>query len=305
MIFFMSSQPAEQSSATSDGLADKVISVVYPEFEKLSDTEQVDITNNVTHVIRKAAHFLEYFVLGILAFLVAISYGKHKVFIYGFTSWIFCVLYAFGDELHQKFVPGRACRVWDIVIDSAGGLTAIFLFALIFRKSVNSHEKNQVNKMRKKDLIQQNLTLFETLQKTKLELNDLRKQLDDYSEQVKSLKDQLAKTEEPKPVVTEPMRRLEEKIITNAMIKPDVEYGSKVIGQIVVAAAEYSNSLTLGGDSTHKELINLILGKTEIAKAEILSITETADSFEVKCAKMDQIAAVTKEYFQSVVAQIV
>lgn len=159
--------------------------------------------------------------------------------------------------------------------------------------------------MRKKDLIQQNLTLFETLQKTKSELNELKKQVDDYSEQIKFLKDQLTKSEEEQPTVTEPMRRLEEKVITNAMIKPDIEYGAKVIGQIVVAAAEHSNNLTLGGDSTHKELINLILGKTEIAKSEILSITETADSFEVKCAKMDQIAAVTKEYFKSVAAQIV
>ena len=54
-----------------------------------------------------------------------------------------------------------------------------------------------------------------------------------------------------------------------------------------------------------KELVNLILGKTEIAKAEILSAIDNDDSFEVKCAKIDQIAAVTKEYFESILAQIV
>ena len=101
------------------------------------------------------------------------------------------------------------------------------------------------------------------------------------------------------------MHRLEEKVITVATVKPDMEYGAKVIGQIVVSAAEYSNKLTVGGDDSKKELVNLILGKTEMAKAEILSVVETSDSFDVKCSKMDQIAAVSKEYFESVLAQIV
>ncbi len=101
------------------------------------------------------------------------------------------------------------------------------------------------------------------------------------------------------------MHRLEEKVITNATLKPDMEYGAAIIGKIVIAAAEYSNRLTIGGDDRHKELLNLILGKTEMAKSEILSVIETNDSFDIKCAKIDQILAVSKEYFESVIAQIV
>ncbi len=162
--------------------------------------------------------------------------------------------------------------------------------------------------MRKKKLIEQNLTLFESLQKTKQELNNLKKQLSQNADEIKELKAQLdaAKAEpEEQPAVTEPMRRLEEKVILNATLKPDVEYGAAVIGKIVVLAAEYSNRLTIGADESRKELINLILGKTELAKAEILSVTETDEPFEVKCLKMNQISDVTKEYFESVVAQIV
>lgn len=161
--------------------------------------------------------------------------------------------------------------------------------------------------MRKKDLIQQNLTLFDTLQKTQIELNDLKKLLKNYSDEINSLKAELnkAKETEAEPIITEPMRRLEEKVITNATLKPDMEYGAKVIGQIVVSAAKYSNKLTIGGDDSKKELVNLILGKTEIAKAEILSVTQTDENLEVKCAKIDAIANVTKEYFESVLAQIV
>ncbi len=159
--------------------------------------------------------------------------------------------------------------------------------------------------MRKKDLIQQNLTLFDTLQKTELQVNELKKQLKAYSDEIKNLKTELSKSQQEQPIVTEPMKRLEEKVITSANLVPDVEYGAKVIGDIVISAADYSNKLTLGGDNSHKELVNLILGKTEVAKSEILSVTETDESFEVKCAKIDQIAVVTKEYFESVLAQIV
>lgn len=161
--------------------------------------------------------------------------------------------------------------------------------------------------MRKKKLIEQNLSLFENLQKTQREISELKKLLSQNADEIKSLKAELSKVKEPEPEVsvTEPMRRLEEKVISNATLKPDMEYGAKVIGQIVVFAAEYSNKLTIGGDDSKKELVNLILGKTEMAKAEILSVIETNDAFDVKCAKMDQIAAVSKEYFESVLAQIV
>ncbi len=159
--------------------------------------------------------------------------------------------------------------------------------------------------MRKKDLIQQNLTLFETLQKTQIELGELKKQLKSYADEINKLKTEISKNEIAQKEVTEPMRRLEEKVITNATLKPDMEYGAKVIGEIVVLAAEYSNKLTIGGDDSKKELVNLVLGKTEMAKAEILSVIETNDSFEVKASKMDQIADVSKEYFESVIAQIV
>ena len=161
--------------------------------------------------------------------------------------------------------------------------------------------------MRKKKLIEQNLSLFEDLQKTQREISELKKLLSQNADEIKTLKVELnkAKAEESQSAVTEPMRRLEEKVITNSMLKPDMEYGAKVIGQIVVSAAEYSNKLTIGGDDSKKELVNLILGKTEMAKAEILSVIQADDGFDVKCAKMDQIALVSREYFESVLAQIV
>lgn len=161
--------------------------------------------------------------------------------------------------------------------------------------------------MRKKKLIEQNAYLFEKLQTTQRELNEFKEELRKNADLINSLKAELEQTKEYKEnvTVTEPMHRLEEKVIANAALTPDMEYGATVIGKLVVSAAEYSNKLTIGGDDSKKELLNLILGKTEIAKAEILSVIETSDSFEVKCTKMDQIVALCNEYFQSVLAQIV
>ena len=161
--------------------------------------------------------------------------------------------------------------------------------------------------MRKKKLIEQNLSLLEQLQKTQRELSELKRSFGKSLDEINTLKTQLDKANEPKnePEVTEPMRRLEEKVMTNAIIKPDMEYAAKVIGQIVVSAAEYSNKLTVGGDDSRKELVNLILGKTELAKAEILTVTQTDEPYEAKAHKIDAVAAVTKEYFESVLAQIV
>ena len=161
--------------------------------------------------------------------------------------------------------------------------------------------------MRKKKLIEQNLSLFEQLEKSQAELVELKRMLNKNAEEINALKAKLEekKADDNQVTVTEPMRRLEEKIIANATLKPDMEYASKAIGKIVVAAAEHSNKLTIGGDDSKLELVNLILGKTELAKAEILSVIEVEDTLEVKSAKIDQIVEASTEYFKSVAAQIV
>ena len=37
-----------------------------------------------------------------------------------FRAYLFGVLYAFSDELHQLFVPGRSCDPLDFLADSIG-----------------------------------------------------------------------------------------------------------------------------------------------------------------------------------------
>lgn len=141
VIFAMSAQPAQQSSQLSGGLVSKIISVLYPNLSELSQSAQTSIIHNTTLVVRKAAHFFEYFVLGVLAILTANTFNKYKFFNRAVLATAFCVLYAISDEIHQHFVLGRACRFTDILIDSSGIIAAILIISIIICRK-RSGEQN-------------------------------------------------------------------------------------------------------------------------------------------------------------------
>ena len=87
-------------------------------------------------IVRKAAHFTEYFILYVLLYR-AINAKKNadiKVFI---GAIIIVFLYACSDEFHQAFVPGRAAAFRDVLVDTCGGLTAflIMYISVILKKS--------------------------------------------------------------------------------------------------------------------------------------------------------------------------
>jgi VanZ family protein len=51
---------------------------------------------------------------------------------------LICFLYAVSDEIHQSFVPGRACRLFDIFIDTSGSVFFCLIYYILsktgFRK---------------------------------------------------------------------------------------------------------------------------------------------------------------------------
>lgn len=158
--------------------------------------------------------------------------------------------------------------------------------------------------MRKKELIKLNEELFNRHQATLKQLEDVIAENKKLTKTVDELKSELEKARVYKTEET-PLKNLEEKILTNATIKDETKYGAEVIGKIVVSAAKYCNSLTRepenGGDV--KELVNLILGRTEIAKAEILNIVETESDFLDKKGLIDAQLTECEDYFESIMAQ--
>ncbi|MVB12765.1 VanZ like family protein [Caprobacter fermentans] len=82
------------------------------------------------HMIRKTAHFAEYFVSGTLmtATLRAYRSAKRELL---FADLFFLLLVPVCDEFIQRFVPGRGSSVSDVLLDFCGGVTGmlILLFA--------------------------------------------------------------------------------------------------------------------------------------------------------------------------------
>ncbi len=77
------------------------------------------------NTLRKLAHFTEFAALGFcLAGAIHFTFGKRRLYIPLIPS----VLYAISDEVHQYFVPERACRIFDVFVDSAGSTVGILVF---------------------------------------------------------------------------------------------------------------------------------------------------------------------------------
>ncbi len=95
-------------------------------------------------VLRKIAHITEYLILTILMIRAfVISYNKYKKEFLIF-SMILAIFYAFTDEIHQRFVPGRHFAVTDILIDSFGSMLGVLIWHLFYIKKFKSYLKNQI-----------------------------------------------------------------------------------------------------------------------------------------------------------------
>lgn len=83
--------------------------------------------------LRKAAHFTEYAVMGILVccFLGAFIKSVKKIF---FSSVLWIFISAALDELHQYFVPGRWASVKDVLLDTCGGMAGAALCCLVLNR---------------------------------------------------------------------------------------------------------------------------------------------------------------------------
>ena len=122
-IFFMSHQPGNVSSNQSD-LVLKIFSFIGIELN--------DYFGEVaTFIVRKTAHFSEYFILYLLSYNVFRYYVKDRK--YSIYLILFVALYAVSDEFHQAFIPGRGPAIRDVLIDTSGGAFAYITMNLFAR----------------------------------------------------------------------------------------------------------------------------------------------------------------------------
>ena len=92
--------------------------------------------------------------------------------------------------------------------------------------------------------------------------------------------------------------------LASIQVNREMQYASEAIGEIVVKCATVSNEFAKHGGATCRELINLALGRTEVFKADCLTIASSNTSYSVKKECIDRIKADTEEYFESLKAQL-
>ncbi len=85
-------------------------------------------------LVKKSGHMLGYALLG-FAYLRAFNTKSKWAYL---AALLAVMLYAFSDEFHQSFVPGRNSSIIDVAIDTAGaGLGMIAVnFIPVLRKFV-------------------------------------------------------------------------------------------------------------------------------------------------------------------------
>jgi VanZ family protein len=100
-----------------------------------------DTTLRVLHLIaRKAGHLTEYAILALLAARAFRTSSRELLRSRWFWASLFLVIaYSLTDEFHQSFIPSRTASIYDSMIDSIGGLTA--LAVLVFR-TLRKHGQN-------------------------------------------------------------------------------------------------------------------------------------------------------------------
>lgn len=101
---------------------------------------------------RKGAHVFEF---SLLAFLIASFFSSYLFFrkdtrLFFCFVFLFCVAYAFSDEIHQSFVFGREGRLTDVFIDTLGVLLGISFYFLWKEKKWNRRFMKKISRKKSK-----------------------------------------------------------------------------------------------------------------------------------------------------------
>jgi VanZ family protein len=86
--------------------------------------------------VRKAAHVTEYAILALLLSRAifqetTLKRARSTLFV---GAWIACTVVAMCDEFRQSFVESRGASPWDVMIDSAGAIFGLLLYARFARR---------------------------------------------------------------------------------------------------------------------------------------------------------------------------
>lgn len=112
-----------QSEVATQGLSQKIARFIY------RYTQRIDL-KTLNYLIRKAAHFAEFFLLGFFSFFV-------------FKHFTYFIILGAGivDEFIQIFINGRNASIIDVIIDGVGGVSGV-IAAIIIIEMFNLKKEN-------------------------------------------------------------------------------------------------------------------------------------------------------------------
>ena len=124
-IWSNSLETAEESSEMSNTVVEKVKPIVDPK-DRIAD-------NIFIMIVRKAAHFAEFALLGseIYLFLATFNGIKKNTFVSFITPILLSFIIAVTDECLQLTSTGRSCQFSDMMIDLAGIATGVVFITII------------------------------------------------------------------------------------------------------------------------------------------------------------------------------
>lgn len=175
--------------------------------------------------------------------------------------------------------------------------------------------------MNKNLLIKQNNELFNKINLLKnnnsalnSKIKSLTNVIDEYKQKIAELESELQllkseKSEQIDSVVNQENDKTIAASVPAENEKEEIElpaefnFASDIIGNIVIKAASAIEKINESNNEGKKELINLILGRTEIAKAEILNIISSDVSYEAKQELINTQFDDANEYFKSILEQ--
>ncbi|MBQ8081668.1 MAG: VanZ family protein [Clostridia bacterium] len=126
VIFLMSAADGERSAGMSGKLTELAVQKLYPGYEGLNTAAQEGAFDLMHHLLRKAAHFIEYAILGALYCLFLHTFPVKRARLY---AWLLGTAYAATDEVHQLFVLSRGASPADVMLDSLGVACGVLLAA--------------------------------------------------------------------------------------------------------------------------------------------------------------------------------
>jgi len=92
----------------------------------------------IHHLIRKSAHFTEYFIFGVFLFRAVRGAHKGWRWTWGLSAWFMAACYSGLDEIHQAFIASRTASPYDSLLDSSGAFVAMIFLLLWFRRPAAS-----------------------------------------------------------------------------------------------------------------------------------------------------------------------